>query len=277
MAKQYKKKDGGKNLFVIVTVVIALAVMVGAYLFLSSNSATTADGFKNGPKNMPNDTITIGQDFKAETAEGVKAGTTFEPAKYEAREDGKTTVRIFIDPQCPVCGIFEETNKDLIDQYLNEGKIVVDYSVLSFLDEASTTAYSSRATNALACVADQSPDNFYGFLANLYSNQPEEGTSGLTNKVIYSLAQDAGVPATDDMATCITSKQYSAWVEESTNRALEGPIVDVNSGTVTGTPTVFLNGEKIEIAPDDAAGFKAALDSAIAGQPTATTEDAIVG
>lgn len=265
MAKK-QKKDGGKNLFVILAVVIALAGIVLAYVLLSSSSKPLVDGFPDGPRNTIDDSVTIGQDFKVEsiTDTGTPAGTTFEASNYTPREDGKTTVRIFIDPQCPVCGIFEATNKETIDQYLTEGKIVVEYSTLSFLDEASSTQYSSRATNALACVADQSPDNYYGFLANLYEDQPAEGSSGLTNKEIYALAQDAGVSGSEAMQTCINSKQFDAWVTESTERALSGPIVKTNTGEVTGTPSVFLNGEKISVDPSNAESFKAALDAAIA-------------
>lgn len=272
MAKK-NKKDGGKNLFVILSVVIALGGIVLAYVLLSMNSKPV-DGFPDGPRNTINDSVTIGQDRTVESVidKGTPTGTVFEASNYAPREDGKTTVRIFIDPQCPVCGVFEATNKDTIDKYLADGKIVVEYSPLSFLDAASSNQYSSRAGNALACVADQSPDGYYDFLANLFENQPAEGGAGLSNADIYSLAQDAGVPATDAMETCITSKQFGAWVTESTERALAGPIVEINNGELTGTPSIFLNGEKISVDPSDAASFKNTLDTAIADASSAPVE-----
>ena len=263
MAKKYKK-DRGKNLLVIIAVVVALAGMVLAYVLLSINSKP-ADGFADGPRNTIDDSVTIGQGFTVEslTSTGTPAGTVFEASNYTPRADGKTTVRIFIDPQCPVCGVFEATNKETIDKYISEGKIVVEYSTISFLDNASSTKYSSRAANALVCVADQSPDNYFGFMANLFESQPAENTSGLSNGEIYALAQDAGVAESDTMETCIVSKQFDSWVTEATKRALSGPIVKTNNGEITGTPSVFLNGEKISVDPSNAEAFKAALDTAI--------------
>lgn len=277
-AKKIKQK---KNLFAILTAAITVIVLIVAYIAISNSSkvvapgtgdnkdaVTTAEAFTSGPKNMVNDGIIIGEEFKvASKGEPTPAGTNFEASKYVERADGKTTVRIYLDPQCPDCKNFDELNSALLDEYIQEGKIVVDYHPISFLDRASTTKYSSRATNALACVADMDPNNFHSFLETLYVNQPKEGTDGLSNGEIYSLIEKAGVTTNTKLETCVYSNQFNPWVIETTDRVFGGdPLPETNSGVVEGTPTIFIDGEKLLVNPNDPTtfDFKTALDEAIA-------------
>jgi protein-disulfide isomerase len=283
VSKKYKKlqKTGNKNYFIIGIVALALAFMVTAYLVLSNSSSvltpgigdnpdadTSAEAFEDGPRNMPLDGFTITNGFVSDTPteETVKSGTVFSAADYVPREDGKTTVRIYIDPQCPICNTFEKTNSELLEEYIAADKIVLEYHPISFLDQASSTEYSSRATNALACVADLSPDNFYSFINVLFLNQPAEGGKGLSNGEIYALTEKAGVPASEELETCVYSKQFGPWVTEATERVLTSGSVlpGTFNGVVQGTPAVFMNGNQMNIDPADGVAFKTALDEVIA-------------
>jgi protein-disulfide isomerase len=265
---KYNKKKGVQNLWLIIAAVVTVAIIVIAYVSLSaasnSDNKNGAEAFKTAPQNVIQDGISIGQDFKAlsTSTPGEPLDSTFENTPYQPI-DGKTTLKLFIDPQCPICNTFESTNGETIDKYIKSGDVVVEYHPISFLDQASTTKYSSRATNALACVADEQPDTFYGFLKELFVNQPAEGGAGLTNNEIYKVAVQSGVEGTTELKTCIDSKQFAPWVEAATNRALQGPIPGTTNGVVQGTPAVFINGEQINIAPNDAAGFTSVLEEAI--------------
>lgn len=275
-AKVANKKT--RNLWWIFAVAATIIVIVVAYVLLSQNSKqdlapaeddnpnanTSAEAFSTGPKNFIQDGITIEEDSKVTsvTTEGEEAGATFEASEYTAREDGKTTVSIIVDPQCPICKTFEDTNGELLKEYADEGKIALEYHPISFLDKASTNMYSSRATNALACVADQAPDSFFEFLTNLYTNQKPENGPGLSNGTIHSIAVESGAADTEELETCIYSKQFMPWVIDSTVRTLSGEPLPGTDGTpVTGTPAVFINGESVSIDPSDAAAFKKKLDS----------------
>lgn len=278
MQKQKKANAIKNNLWIIITGVIVIAVIVLAYVLISNqskvlspginddpNANSKAESFPDGPNNMPQDGITIGSNFEAEpSTEKVASGIEFTAEPFTARDDNKTTVRIYLDPQCPVCGVFEKTNGELIKKYVEEDKIVVQYHPISFLDQASKNEYSSRATNALACVADTNPNNFFDFLNILFVNQPAEGTNGLSNGEIYALAQKTGIEKSETLETCIYSKQFEPWVTDATNRALNGgPLPGTNNGSVQGTPAIFINGKQIEVAPNDGNAFQAALDQAI--------------
>ena len=68
------------------------------------------------------------------------------------------TLTLYEDLQCPGCKAFEAASGDTIDELVASGDVRVETRPLAFLDRQSSTDYSSRALNALACVQDVSPD-----------------------------------------------------------------------------------------------------------------------
>ena len=71
-------------------------------------------------------------------------------------ESAPTTITVYEDLQCPVCQAFEAATGDAVDRRSADGKVKVEYRPIAFLDDASTTDYSSRALNALMVVLDTS-------------------------------------------------------------------------------------------------------------------------
>lgn len=156
--------------------------------------------------------------------------------------DGTTKVATYIDPMCPYCGQFEKANGRTLAQLVNDGTITLSIHPLNFLDPNSQgTNYSSRAGSALTCVAASDPKATLTYLAALYADQPGEGSSGLTDAKLTSLAH--GVGATD-VDSCIASHKYAAWLTNNTQTALNGPIPDADIKTIKGTPTVLVNGHQ---------------------------------
>lgn len=158
------------------------------------------------------------------------------------------TLTIYEDLQCPACKNFETTTGSTVDELREDGTVQVEYRTLSFLDSQSTTEYSSRALNALACVQDTSPDAVLPFKKALYEQQPSEGGDGLPDDRLISIAQDAGA---GDVDTCITDKTYEEWLRETTAKIQR---------TVSSTPTVLVNGNRLtDTSP---AGLEAAVEAA---------------
>ena len=56
------------------------------------------------------------------------------------------TVQVVEDFQCPACQQFEAASGTVLDQLVAAGEIRVEYRGIAFLDQASTTRYSSRAS-----------------------------------------------------------------------------------------------------------------------------------
>lgn len=155
------------------------------------------------------------------------------------------TVTVVEDFGCPHCKAFETEAAALLSGYEAGDSVRVEYRGIAFLDRAFTSDYSSRALNASACVAAKAePQTWKNFHSALFAQQPAEGTSGLDTPTLIATAAAAGA---SDQATeaCITDGTYRDWVEAQTDSTL-------GHGGVEGTPTVFVNGTKIEPASPEA-------------------------
>ncbi len=151
----------------------------------------------------------------------------------EALDDSRVRVDIYVDFMCPVCGVFEQTQGATITRLREEGTADIYYHPVSILDRASQgTEYSTRAASAAALIAQESPAHFLAFMEGMYANQPEEGTTGLSDAEIQGIAVAASVP--QDVVAKIPDYAYAAWVRSATEQAsIDG---------MKGTPTVAING-----------------------------------
>ena len=150
------------------------------------------------------------------------------------RLDAPVVVGVYFDYMCPYCGQFERPNSAELQQDVQAGTIRLDLHPMSFLDQASSTQYSTRAASAAVTIARQAPGAFLAFHASLFEHQPAEGTVGLSDDELAQLATEAGVPA--GVTSTFAAHNDQAWVTAATQAAF-------TSG-VTGTPTVTINGQK---------------------------------
>lgn len=155
------------------------------------------------------------------------------------RGGGPVAVDIYEDFQCPFCKQFEQSAGDTLTQLRTDGKITVRYHPIAFLDDASTTDYSSRALNAAACLLDEHPEGFDTLHKALFDQQPDEGSAGLSDATLTQLVAQAGAP---NAAACISTRQFASWVravtdQSSKDHVVQTPTVRVD-GKDLGTPTV---------------------------------------
>ncbi|MGF6896110.1 protein-disulfide isomerase [Nocardia sp. GAS34] len=169
---------------------------------------------------------------------GVAGSITSNGSIRIGKPDAKVTVRVVADLQCPVCQGFEAANGQTLEDEVNNGTAAVEYNLIAFLDESSMGArYSSRAANAAYCVATADPSKFQNWVASMYQQQPQEGTTGLPDGKIIQITTAAGY--TDpSVAQCITSDKYDGFVQKTTQEV-------INSG-IHATPTVFVNGKQVD-------------------------------
>ena len=167
-------------------------------------------------------------------------------------------VDVYEDFMCPFCGQFEAAAGDVLQKYVDQGDVRVRYHVIAFLDEASTTDYSTRAMNAYAVVLDTAGrEAAKEFHDSLYANQPAEGSAGLSDQELIDLAVRAGA-SRSAVAGPIRAVKFEQWVENATDAASQD---DVNS-----TPTVIVDGTRVEATTID--GLVADMQDAIeAAQP----------
>lgn len=145
--------------------------------------------------------------------------------------DGPVRVDAFIDFLCPYCRRFELSSGPALATMLAQHRINLAYHPMNFLDQASTTRYSTRAAAASGCAADSG--RFLEYTHALFVNQPDEGSAGLSESELAALAGEAGLPA-QPFASCLGEGLYLDWAPYVTARAADAG--------VTATPTVLVVG-----------------------------------
>ena len=148
---------------------------------------------------------------------------------------GPVRVDVFIDFLCPFCRQFELAAGPALDKLVADGAISLVYHPMNFLDEASSTKYSTRAAATAGCAADQG--RFAEYAHTLFTSQPAEGGPGLPDSELVALGQRIGL----DLAGCVSAGRYLDWPSWVTERA-------AGQG-VGGTPTVLVAGTPVDPEP----------------------------
>ncbi|HUB41755.1 MAG TPA: thioredoxin domain-containing protein [Streptosporangiaceae bacterium] len=147
---------------------------------------------------------------------------------------GRVRVDAFIDFLCPFCRRFELSAQPVLAGLTADGRASVAYHPMNFLDEASTTNYSSRAAAASGCAADEG--RFLAYAHALFVNQPPEGGPGLSDAELAGLGHGAGLDSAR-FAACLSDGPYLDWPAYVTARAI--------AAGVESTPTVLVAGEPV--------------------------------
>ncbi|GAA1944148.1 DsbA family protein [Microbacterium deminutum] len=151
---------------------------------------------------------------------------------------GASTMDTYIDFMCPICNQFEQAYGDAIQGLVDDSTITLGIHPIAILDHSSQgTKYSTRAANAMYCVAVADAQAAVPFMRAMYASQPQEGSTGLTDAQILQIASTAGVTGIDD---CVNSGKYSDYVTTMTQKT---PVQPGASGI--GTPTIAINGKVI--------------------------------
>src|SRR3984957_590711 len=148
--------------------------------------------------------------------------------------DGPVRVDAFIDFLCPYCRRFELSSGPALATMLAEHRINLAYHPMNFLDQASTTRYSTRAAASSGCAADEG--RFAEYAHALFVNQPPEGSAGLANAELTAIGQSAGLTS-QTFARCVLDSPYQDWPDYVTARATELG--------VEATPTVLVAGTSV--------------------------------
>lgn len=148
--------------------------------------------------------------------------------------DANVTIVEFGDYQCPYCQMFEQQIfPQLNNEYIKTGKAKFVFINYAFLGQDST-----EAAVAAECVYEQDEEQFWDFHHALYDNQGAEHSGWVTPELVMSVARNSTDNVDyDQLRSCIDNRATSGAVQADNNIAA--------SHGVTGTPTVFVNGKKI--------------------------------
>jgi len=258
------KKEKRNKLLVGWGIVVAIVVIIAVVAFvvvgnvqnnapIADNGPTPANGNVHGGVTLLANSDVVKSEPATVNVADVPAPLASKPATVavpggEAEAGKPVKVVAYIDFICPVCKRFETTYGESLTNLRNEGKISLEYRALGFLDQQSTTNYSSRAANAAACVVNTSPEKYADFFNLLFERQPAEGSAGISDKDLKAMATEVGAANID---SCIDSKQYRPWVKVATQEAA--------AIGVTGTPTVFVDGKQWDGSTDLNAEIQTAI------------------
>lgn len=164
---------------------------------------------------------------------------------------GFPVLDIYEDFQCPVCEQLEARFGKQFDELVASNKVEVRYHVMSFLDQNLRNDSSKRSANGGFCAHEQG--KFLAYHDAVYANSPATEGDGWTDAQLATIATKAGldVPA---WQSCVASGKNAALVTAANDLSLKSGI--------TGTPTIKINGVKVDVSAVDAAGgFVAAIDA----------------
>lgn len=159
-------------------------------------------------------------------ADGVVVGT------------GPVRVDLFIDLLCPYCQRFELAAQPTLAALVADQAASLVYHPMNFLDDASTTNYSTRSAAASGCAADQG--RFMEYAHALFEQQPPEGGPGLSDDELVRIGLAIGLD--ESFAGCVSAGIYLDWPSYVTDRA--------TAAGVNATPTVAVAGADIRPDPE---------------------------
>lgn len=240
----------------VVALIVAVAVVVVVIVANSQSDAPKKDVSSPSvtPSTYVNGGITFGKNDTpilppGTTKKDAPKKTALAPASSKTLKKGAAHLTVYLDLQCPVCKSFEQLNGAHIQNWAKAGNVAVEYRPIAFLDDSSNgNRYSSRAANAMSCVADSQPKKYMHTLTSMFGKQPEENGHGMSNKQLIADIKSSGINVNapiqtkakggkkQTVADCISSEFYKKSVAYDTSQALK---------KIQATPTVLLNGKEV--------------------------------
>jgi protein-disulfide isomerase len=220
---------------VVILVVTGAALLIAAFLIIPSiqrASAPVGEIIQITPRALPE----------------ANATTLGDP-------NAPVLIEVWSDFQCPACRIFAEQVEPLIvENYVKSGKALYVYRQYPFIDDKSVIKESDQAANASMCAADQG--RFWDYHDLLFANWNGENAGAFADKRLVAFADALGLDMTKFNA-CFKANTFKAQI----NKDLQ----DGTNAGVTGTPSVFVNGQLL--TPGQVPSYDvvaAAIDAALA-------------
>lgn len=140
------------------------------------------------------------------------------------------TLTEFSDFSCPHCYDLSAPVAQLIDDYVRSGDLRIVYKPVSFVNPP----YSEPAARAAVCAGYQG--EFWQMEAQIWALYEASGPGAYTPAQLSNLAESIGL----DM------QQYNqCFGADATAQAVQDVLTEASQRGVTGTPTLFVNGQQV--------------------------------
>lgn len=135
--------------------------------------------------------------------------------------DAPVVLSEWADLRCPFCAkVTTEVMPVLLAEYVETGKVRLEFNDVSFFGEDSTAA-----AVALRAAAEQG--RFAEYLHTVHAAAPAQGHPDLPREILVDFATEAGVPDIDRFTADLDSEDLRAAVEASTARTQQLGITGV--------------------------------------------------
>jgi protein-disulfide isomerase len=158
------------------------------------------------------------------------------PGISQGNANAPVVIMEFADFQCPGCGLFARFSKPLMKDYIDNGTVRFvwyDFPLTQIHKNAVLAARAGRCANE--------QNQFWAFHDAVFARQSEWAESNDAAKRFADYAGTAGLDG-GAFGTCLGSDKYQKEVSESFELG--------NTLGVTGTPTLFVNGKRVQETPN---------------------------
>jgi protein-disulfide isomerase len=160
---------------------------------------------------------------------------------------GKMQVEIFADFQCPACIAYNDSIMPLFEEYAASGKLTIVYR------QFPLQMHKNAKWDAFAALCSAELGGYMDYKKSLYMMEKEKAGKTTTDADRIAIAKAIGLDEAR-FTSCISNKTYEKQVESD--------IALGDSKWVSGTPTTYLDGIKIDMSLfRDIAGFRSFLES----------------
>jgi len=160
-------------------------------------------------------------------------------------DDAAVVMDEWIDFACPACATFNAALGPTINELVDAGDLKVLYHPVSFIN-----AGSERAANAFGCAIDQGQT--HEFYDAVFAAQGAE-SEPFTNEALIEIGASIGIDS-PEFESCVNDGTYDGWADNL-------DISQAEAG-VTGTPTIFLNGELTDLPSFEPQALLDAIEAA---------------
>ena len=206
-----RKEQRGK---IIGISLISIGAILVAALLIYSNTKPIAE-------------VTAPETHEYPQANKTSLGDPNAPVKIDAYEDF----------QCPACLRFtEDVEPRIIEEFVKTGKVYYTFHNYPFIDGdgAGNGGESDQAANASMCAMEQG--KFWDMHATIFINWGGENIGSFEDRRLRAFAQTIGLDM-GDFDACFESNKYKKDIQADFDKGKEIG--------VTGTPSVFVNGQII--------------------------------
>lgn len=246
-----------RDLFLPISILAAAIMVGGAIVFATLYKGGVAFGTAPGTGTAPAGGSPTNPAAAASTTPTNTPVMTLGPRDaILGNASAPVTLIEYGDYQCPYCGeFFSQTEPEIIQNYVNTGKVRFVFRNFAFLGAESTAA-----AEAADCAEDQ--NKLWAYHDALYSAKVTDASSGgseddgfFSTAELLKLGQQVGLNMTT-FTSCVENNTDANLVAQEKGAAA--------AAGVNSTPTFFINGTLITGAQPYSV-FQQALDSAAQG------------